>query len=181
MEERRSDLAHAAVAASSLVYLVTLIVVPLLAPQRDVLRSHPEHYADTAAGWLVRLGYVAVALAAWSVAATLLATPGRMRVVAALLALAGGALALQVAVALDEVTGGPLLLGVFALALTPAAASIARRGTLRSTVVVLGIGVTLAFVMLAVAPKEAAGLVNRVWDGLLAIWILAFGLSDRRS
>ena len=177
----RSAFAHTLTSLASGVYLVTLALAPVLAPERDVLRSHPEDYGAGAAGLLVRLGYAAVAVAAWSIASIVwpgAKTSGR---VAAVLALAAGLLGFALAAAPQEVTGGPLLLGVFALALLPAAASIAHAATLPSPLRGYGFAVTVAFLAIVFGPSDAGGLINRVWDGLVALWGIAFGLADRRA
>jgi hypothetical protein len=166
---------------ASAVYLVTLALVPALSPERDLLRSHPEDYSIGAAGPLVRLGYAAVAVAVWAIASIVSRGASRSGTVAAALALAGGLLGLTLAVAPQEVTGGPLLLGVFALALLPAAGSIARAATLPSPSRIYGFAVTVAFLAIAFGPADAAGLINRIWDGLFGLWGIAFGLTDRRT
>jgi hypothetical protein len=169
-------------AIASATYLVTLVVVPLLAPERDVLRSHPEHYADTTFGALVRVGYLAVAVMAWSVGVIAWTARARWRLPVAALALLGGAAAFVLALAPVEVTGGPLLVGILALALLPATASIASGGAHGSATRIFGIAVTLGFAAaVALAPREIAGLTNRVWDALLALWGVAFGLSTLLS
>jgi len=162
-------------------YLVTLLVVPLAAPERDVLRSHPEHYVDTALGGLVRLGYFALTVTMSAVVVIVSRTRGARHYAAAGLAAIAACTTLVLAIAPVEITGGPLLVGVLALALTPAAAGLATARLLPVGQRILGVVVTVSFVAFAIAPSEIAGLINRAWDALLGLWAVAFGMAARRT
>ena len=177
---RRDALAPTVVSVASAIYLVTLVVVPLAAPERDVLRSHPEHYADTALGPLVRLGYIALAAALCGIIAIAWSTRSRWRYATCSLALAGALTTIVLALAPIEVTGGPLLIGIVALALTPAAATMASAPTRPSGVRALGFIASIGFLAIALGPRDVAGLTNRIWDALLASWGVAFGWISRR-
>lgn len=164
------------------VYLATLLAVPFFDRETDVLRAYPEDYTTGLAGALVRLGYVAVALMALAIAASLVRERGWLERIAAVLLAAGVATSLVLTWAPQQVAGGVLLIGVLALALAPALVSIGRRGRLSPVVVTLGVIVTAGFIALIVLPpREFAGIANRSWDVLLAIWGLSFARIPARA
>ena len=169
----------AAIAAS--LYVTTLVAVPLLDRDRDVLRSYPEDYADGPAGLLVRLGYVAVALMALAIAVAI----ARVRAWSLRLALgllgSGSLAALFLAAAPQQVNGGFLLAGILGLALAPAAISIGTRDRQSPVFVTLGMITTLAFATIAIGPHEMAGAINRAWDVLFGLWGVTFAVISRRS
>ena len=168
---------HGAAVAGA-IYLVTLLVVPLLARETDVLRAHPEHYTTGVPGVLVRVGYAAVSFMALAIAGHVLRWSGWLgRIAAGLLAM-GAVMSAVLAAMPQEVTGGPLLVGVLALAVAPLIVSIGSAGRLPSGVVALGIIVTIGFVVLIMlAPRDLAGIANRSWDVLLAVWGLSFAIA----
>ena len=145
MRARRS----AAIAGA--IYLTTLLVVPLIARETDVLRAHPEHYTAGVPGVLVRVGYGAVAFMALAIAAPVLRWSGWLARIAAALLAVGGMTSVVLAAMPQEVTGGPLLFGVLALALAPLLTSIGGAGRLPPGIVALGVMVTIGFVGLIVA------------------------------
>lgn len=167
-------------AIAGAVYLTTLLVVPLFAPEVDILRAHPEHYTTGVPGVLVRVGYGAVAFMALAIAASVLRWSGRLgRIAAALLAM-GGVMSVVLAAMPQEVTGGPLLFGVLALALAPLLVTIGGAGRLPLGVAALGVMVTIGFVgLIVLAPRDVAGIANRLWDVLLAVWGLSFAVALR--
>lgn len=173
--------APAVASIASAIYLLTLIVVPLAAPERDVFTAHPEHYADTTLGALVRIGYLAVTATLGAVVAIVSRMHGRWRFVAATFALAAAIATADLAIAPAEVTGGPLLVGVIALALTPGTAGVAIGSALPVPARVFGLAVTVAFIAIAIGPKDVAGLTNRLWDVLLATWGIVLGLTFERG
>lgn len=147
---------------ASAVYLVTLLAVPLLDRETDVLRAYPEDYTTGLAGALVRIGYVAVALMALAIAASVVRERSWLERIAAVLLVAGGAASVVLAWAPQRVAGGMLLIGVLALAVAPILVSIGGRRRLSPIIVTLGIFVTAGFVALIVlAPRELAGIANR--------------------
>ncbi len=158
------------------VYLATLLAAPLVDPELDLLRSYPEDYSPGPADPIVRLGYVSVVLMALAIAALNLRQPRWSRRVAAVLLVAGAAASATLVLAPQQVTGGPLLAGVLGLVIAPSVLSISARHELPRAVVTLGIVVTLGFLALTVAPRDVAGITNRAWDVLLALWALSFGL-----
>jgi len=178
---RRTRLAPQIAAIACAMCLVTLVVVPLAAPERDVLRSHPEHYVDTAMGALVRLGYLAVAVTMSAIVTIVWRGRGPARYAAALLAAVAACTTLVLSVAPVEITGGPLLVGLFALVLTPAAASLASARVLPVGQRILGVVVTVSFIVFAIESSEISGLINRAWDALLGVWGVAFAISARRT
>jgi hypothetical protein len=169
-----------AAAIGGATYLVTLLAVALIDRETDLLRTHPEDYATGVAGALVNVGYVAVALMALAIAASLVREGRWLSVIAAALLAGGGVTSLVLATAPQEVTGGPLLVGVLALALSPLLVSIGADGRLSPVAVALGVIVTLGFVAyILLSPRELAGIANRSWDALLAVWGVSFGLRSR--
>lgn len=163
--------------AGGTVYLVTLVAAPLVDRAIDVQRAYPEDYAFGPAGVLVRLGYAAVALMVLAIAMLLAREGGAGRLVAAALLVAGATMSFVLAAAPQQVSGGVLLLGVLCLVAAPLVSSIAERRRLGRIAFALGVLVTVAFVALAVAPKDVAGLTNRAWDVLLALWGITFPLA----
>lgn len=161
-------------------YLATLVAAPLVDPHLDPLRSYPEDYSPGPADGIVRLGYVSVALMALAIAALTVRWAEWSRRVAAVLLVAGAVASATLAIAPQQVTGGPLLAGVVGLVLAPLVLSISARRELPRPVVALGILVAFGFLALAVAPREVAGLTNRAWDVLLALWGLAYALAHGR-
>lgn len=167
-------------AIAGAVYLATLLAVPLIDPQTDLLRAHPEDYTTGLPGVLVRVGYGAVALMALAIAASVLRGSGWLERIAAGLLLVGAVTSGVLAAMPQEVTGGPLLVGVLALALAPLLVSIGAAPRLSPVVVALGVTVTIGFVVLiALAPRELAGIANRSWDVLLAAWGMSFAIAPR--
>jgi len=167
-------------AIAGAVYLTTLLVVPLIARETDVLRAHPEHYTTGVPGVLVRVGYGAVAFMALAIAASVLRWSGWLGRIAAALLAVGGVTSVMLAAMPQEVTGGPLLFGVLALALAPVLVSISGAGRLPPGVIALGVMVTIGFVgLIVLAPRDLAGIANRSWDVLLAVWGLSFAIALR--
>jgi hypothetical protein len=172
--------ARLAAAIGGATYLATLLVVPFIDRETDLLRAHPEDYATGVAGALVRLGYLAVALMALAIAASLVREGRWLSVIAAGLLAGGGVTSLVLAAAPQQVTGGLLLVGVLALALSPLFVSIGADGQLPPAVATLGVIATVGFVaFIVLAPRELAGIANRAWDVLLAVWGLSFALVTR--
>lgn len=173
---RQRAFAVAAVAAAA--YVLTLIVVPLIDRDVDVVRAYPEDYASGAGGALVRVGYLSVALMALALAAALLRAGRWPERIGGLLLAAGSGTALVLAAAPQQVSGGLLLAGVFGLVLAPGVVSVALRRRLPAVVVGLGLAVTLGFATLGVVPREVAGVANRAWDLLLGAWGFALALTS---
>lgn len=161
--------------AGASVYLVTLLAAPLLDRSIDVLTAYPEDYAAGPAGPVVRLGYLAVALMAFAIAASL-DQRWVSRIAAAFLA-AGSVASLALAVAPQRVTGGVLAAAVLCLVAAPLLVSLGTRRERSGALVAFGVIVTFAFVALAVAPDDIAGITNRAWDVMLGAWGLAFAVS----
>ena len=162
-------------AGAALLYLLTLVAAPLVDPARDVLRSYPEDYSPGPADALVRAGYVSVAVMAAAIAWVAVRQGGLARTVAGTMLVAAAAVSATLAVAPQQVTGGPLLAGVIlGLVIAPLVLSIAGRHDTPRAPVVMGIVVSVGFLSLMAAPREVAGITNRVWDVLLALWGLAF-------
>lgn len=163
--------------ASASLYLATLVAAPLIDPHLDPLRSYPEDYSPGPADWVVRLGYVSVALMALAIAVVSLRQGGWPPRIAAVLLVAGAIASATLAIAPQQVTGGPLLAGIAGLVIAPLAISMSARRELAWPVVMLGFLVTFGFVALAVAPRDVAGITNRGCDVLLALWGLAYAIA----
>jgi hypothetical protein len=166
--------------AGAAVWSAALLVGPLLRPDLDVLTAHPETYALGAWGLVMRLGYVGVAIAAWS-AAFLTA---RYRAAAVLLALfATGAFAIGLLPPTD--TGGlsdqvfPYLQGA-PLAFLPAIAWISWR-TRRGWLGVLAVVAWLLFLPLAFGEPMNGGILNRGADLTMGFWLGALAVTERET
>ena len=170
-----------AAAIAGAAYLGTLLVVPFIDRETDFLRAYPEDYATGVAGPLVRLGYVAIAFMALAIGASLGREGTWLERIAAVLLAAGSATSLVLAIAPQQLTGGPLLVGVFGLVFAPLLTSIGAGKRLSTIVVRLGVMATAGFVALMIAPHELAGITNRSWDVLLAVWGLSFALIPRKA
>jgi len=159
--------------------LVTLVVVPLANPLLDALRLHPEDFAAATLGPLVNAGYVALAGALAGVASILAGRRGaRAWIAAGLFGLAG---VVSVANALDPTLGtrrSPVEIGIVGLALGPLVVSL---GSGPRALGVLAVAQAAGFVALLGAPDAVGGMVNRLWDGLAALWIVVFALSAERG
>lgn len=160
---------------AALLYLATLLAAPFVDRGRDVLRSYPEDYSGGPADAIVRLGYVAVAVMSLAIAARVVRERGWSQKAAAAMLVAASAVSLTLAVVPRQITGGPSLVGVVVgFVLAPLALTLSGRRELARAAVVLGVAVAFGFVALAVAPRDVAGITNRGWDVLLALWGLAF-------
>lgn len=162
--------------AAALLYLATLLAAPLIDRARDVLRAYPEDYSPGTADAIVRLGYVAATAMALAIAATV-ARGGWARRAGAVMLVAAGAASLTLAVVPQQVTGGPILVGVLGFVLAPLVLSLSGRRELPRWCVALGVAVSLGFLSLAMAPRDVAGITNRVWDVLLALWAVTYPLA----
>lgn len=169
------------IASVSIIYISTLIAVPILDRELDVLRTFPEHYDAGPAGLLVRVGYAAVALMTTGIVVVALREGDLLeRFGAVLLAAAVPTTALLV-IAPQEVSGGWLLAGVFCLAVAPAIIAFAGRHRSPRWTIAAGAIVPVGFVLFALAPETIEGLANRVWDVLLGLWGFAYSFSGRRA
>lgn len=166
-------------AAFGTTYLLTLLLAPLVDPSLDLGRSYPEDYAFGPAGWLVRLGYVSGATAWLAIATSALSGNARARIGGVALA-AGAAASLDLAVDPHQVTGGMVLAGVIVgLVIGPLVltSSLAPGTPFRRPVTALAIATLVGFLALVVSPRDAAGIVNRAWDVVLATWTIALALA----
>jgi hypothetical protein len=160
---------------AALFYLATLLAAPLVDRGRDVLRAYPEDYSAGPADVIVRLGYLAVALMSLAIAALVALEGGWPRKAAAAMLVAAAAVSLTLAVVPRQITGGPALVGVMlGYFLAPILLTLTGRRALPRAALVLGAAVGFGLVALAVAPRDVAGITNRGWDVLLALWGLAF-------
>lgn len=157
-----------------------LLVGPLLRPDLDILRTHPETYALGAWGTLMRLGYAGMAVADWS--AAFLA--GRYRVAAVLLAVFGaGAMGIGLFPPTD--TGSPAdqvfpCLQFAPLAFFPAIAWISWR-TRRRPLLVLAALAWLLFLPLVFGEPAVGGLLNGAADLAMGAWIGTFAWTERTA
>jgi hypothetical protein len=162
-------------ALGALVYVATLVVVPLANPALDVLRLHPEDFAQGSFGFLVSVGYAALAVALVAISLIAMRLRGTF---GSLAVLAFGLAALTcVANAVDPTLGtrrSPIELGVFGLVVGPLALSAALR--LR-TLIALAALVACAFVALLASPEALSGMVNRVFDALAGLWCIVLASS----
>ncbi len=169
-------LARRVVLLGAAAYLVTLVVVPVLNPALDVGRLHPEDYAGATGGLLVNLGYVALGAAALALAFVAWRAGGWLGWVAAASFLAGAVTC--AANAIDPTLGtqrSPVELGVFGLVFGPIALSARLR---RRPASVLAVLVAAAFLALIVfGSGEVGGIVNRVFDALVALWCIVVAAS----
>ena len=179
----RVSLELAAVAGA--LYVVLLIVIPLVEPQFDAWRSHPEDYAAGGYGALVNVSYAAMATALVSFSSGL---AGKLGWKALALALLIPPALLCVALTVDPIgvasQATVVSLAILGLAAGPIAVSIAYRrsfGAARAAVVGLGALVAMAFVALAAAPESIGGAVNRVFDVLAGAWIVVGAASRLRA
>ena len=146
-------------AIAGAVYLATLVVVPLIDRETDVVRAHPV---------------------ASAIAVVVFRGATRLQLIAAGLLVPAAVMSAVLAMVPQEVTRGPLLIGVLALALAPLLVSLGGVARLSPVVVRLGVIVTAGFVPLVVlAPHDVAGIANRAWDVLLASWGLLFAIAPR--
>lgn len=166
------------------VYVGTLLALPLLDSHIDPLTAHPEDYASGMYWPMVNVSYLALALALAALGLSLM-TSGRRRSILVLVLLAPPLL-LCLALAVDPIgvaRGNQLsLLPVFALAAAPIALAIAFRDRLRrwtGAFLVLGAAVLVVFVALVVVPATVGGAVNRAFDSLVGLWIIAMALAMR--
>ena len=166
-------------------YVVLLIVIPLVEPQFDVWRSHPEDYAAGPYGALVNVSYAAMAAALVSFSSGLVGKVGWKALALALLvppALLCVALTVDpIGVARQATVASLAILG---LAVGPIAVSIVYRrrfGPGRVALIALGALVAGAFIALAVAPESVGGAVNRVFDVLAGAWIVAAAIATLRT
>ena len=165
-------------ALGAAVYLLTLIAVPVANLDLDVVRLHPEDYANASLGWLVVAGWLALAV---SLAAIALAT-ARAGVAPKIAAIFFALAALVcVANAIDPTLGArrsPIELGVFGLVIGPLVASFAWRGMLLR---VIAVAAAVAFAGLLFGGDAIGGIVNRVFDALAAVWCIAFAARSRHA
>ena len=152
-------------------YVLALLAVPLLDSGREVLRAHPEDCARGPAGLLVNLGYAAFALA---LAATVMRFARGRRWPALAPALLLPPALLCLALAFDPVglarAGTVVTLAILGLVAGPLATSLVVRGR---WLVALGAAVLAAFTLLVAAPEAVGGAVNRLFDVLAGLWVLA--------
>jgi hypothetical protein len=92
--------------------------------------------------------------------------------------IAGAFIAFRMALVPAPITGGLLLVGVFALAFAPLV--LARTHNNRY-VLWLGIAVAVCFAALVLAPQGFGGIANRIFDVALGCWGVAFGLGSIRA
>lgn len=176
-----TGLAGATAAAAAGIYVAILVVDPLLNPRLDVLRVHPEDYAQGRYGLLVNAAYLALAIAL--VLVTLLLLAGwRWRGAAGALLLPPAVLCAALAVDPPNVarSGDWISLAVLGLALGPLAVSATLGGLFgarKRTALVLAALVLGAFVALMAAPEGVSGVVNRVFDVLAGAWVALAGLA----
>lgn len=172
-------------ALAGALYVVLLIVIPLVEPEFDVWRSHPEDYAAGSFGALVNLSYAAMAIALVSPSSALLTQSGWKAL--ALVLLVPPAL-LCVALTVDPIgvarqaTVAPL--AILGLGAGPVVVSIVYRrrfGQARVATIALGALVALSFVALALAPESLGGGVNRVFDVLAGAWIVVAAIAMFRA
>jgi len=179
---RQTSLLAAAVVGAA-AYVLALLALPFLQPGRDVMTAHPEDYAAGAYGSLVNLSYGAFGMALATIALTL--WPGRSWKAVGPLLLVPPAL-LCAALALAPVTvarsGLVVLVGVIGLSAGPLISSIVLRhrfGGRYRLVAYLGAAVLVGFVALATGPDAVSGAVNRGFDVLAGLWVIAAALSIR--
>lgn len=168
---------------AAIFYTATLVIVPLLNRDLNVMATHPEDYASGAFGVLVNASYAAFAVALATLAAALY--PGRrmaalwpaLLIVPALLC---GALAFSPAAVARS--GAWVSLAVAVLAVAPIAISLAmtrRLGARRRWAIALAAGVAVAFLCLAASPTAVSGLVNSVFDVMAGSWVAFVALASR--
>lgn len=166
-------------------YVVLLIVIPLVEPQLDAWRSHPEDYAAGDYGALVNVSYAAMATALVSFSSAL---AGRGGWKALALALLVPPALLCVALTVDPIgvarQATVTSLAILGLAVGPISVSIVYRrnfGHARVPVIALGLLVAMAFVALAAAPESVGGAVNKVFDVLAGAWIVVAAVATLRT
>jgi hypothetical protein len=161
------------VVAGAVAWSVALVLGPLLRPDLDPLTTHPETYAQGAWALLMRVGYVAIAIA--GAAAAFVAR--RYRVAAALLAVfAAGALAIGLLPPTGEGTLADTVFGyaqLAPLAFLPAIAWLSWRER-RPALLVLAVLAWLLFLPLVFGEPPFGGLLNRVADLVMAAWLTTF-------
>ena len=164
-------------AGGAALYVATLVVVPLLNLDRDVLRLHPEDLYDANGGFLVIAGWLVFAVA---LAATAYLAWRRRGIAMRIAALCFVVAALvSVANAIDPtlgIRGSPIELGIFGLAIGPLVASFASRPV---ALRVLAVAAALAFAGIVFETAPVGGMVNRVFDALAGIWCVAFAVEAR--
>ncbi len=153
-----------------------LILGPVVRPDLDLVTSHPEDYARGPWGFLMRLGYAGIAVAAG--AASYLAR--RFRVSSVLLAVfAVGALGIGI---MPPTGGDGLADQVFPylqyapLAFFPAIARISWR-VRRRPLPALAVLSWALFLPLVIGDPPGSGLLNRAADLALGAWIAAYAVT----
>ena len=166
-------------------YVVLLIVIPLVEPQFDVWRSHPEDYAAGHYGALVNVSYAAMAVALVSFSSGLVSKSGWKALALALLVPPA---LLCVALTVDPIgvarQATVTSLAILGLAVGPIAVSIVYLRSFshaRATVIGVGVLVAGAFIALAVGPESVGGAVNKVFDVLAGAWIVVAAASRLRA
>ena len=176
----RSDVWSTIAAIGAATYVVILAALPFLQPGFDVLRAHPEDYANGPVGLAVNASYVALAVALISFATSILPVRGWAIAVPVLFLPAA---ALCVALAVDPISvaaGNPLwLLPIFGLAVAPMIGSLTPHTVRRWRPALIGIAavVLLTFGGVLTVPDSIAGIVNRAFDVSVGLWILAAALA----
>ncbi len=167
------------VASGALAYLATLVVVPLANPSLDQVRLHPEDFASGTLGFLVSVGYVALAAAAIAAAVIALRVGGVASWMGAACFLIAAAMC--VANAIDPTLGArrsPIEIGVFGLLVGPVLLAL-RLGD--RALIVSAISIAIGFAALLAAPESVGGVVNRVMDALIGIWFAVFARRAPRA
>ena len=171
--------ARALVGSGALVYLATLVLVPLANPSLDQGRLHPEDFASAQLGFLVNVGYLALAVAGIAAAVIALRIGGVAATVAAACLLIAAAMCVANAIDPTLATrGSPIELGVFGLLVGPVllAFRLGKRALIASA-----FAIALGFAALLASPADVDGMVNRVMDGLIALWFVVFARTAPRA
>lgn len=167
------------------VWMAALLLPPLAQPGSDLLRMHPEDNASGAFGWVVGLGYAALALALLALVGALARRPGGSRLgLAMLLPTILLCLPLAASPGSAATLGVLLVAGVLGLGLGPLLLTLGLRrnlGPARSLVTGLAVGVVVLFGALVVAPSAIAGIVNRAFDALAGLWLVAVAVDLRAA
>lgn len=162
--------------AGAAAYAVLLVTVPLVDRAFNALSAHPEDYASGSYGLVVNVSYLALGLALFGL--TLALSPFRRWAIALPVLLLPAAI-LCVALAVDPIAvarGNPLwILPIFGLAVAPVIASFTLRdrfdGRHRASSAI-AVVVLISFIGLVITPSPIGGIVNRVFDLTVALWVI---------
>lgn len=179
----RTKIWPAIAAAGAAAYVAVLAALPFVEPSFDVLRAHPEDYANGALGFAVNLSYLALAAALVFFVVSVLPVKG-WAIAVPVLFLPPAVLCAALSVDPVGVAGGnPVwLVPIFALALGPVIGTLVLRDSLRRwrpALIGIAVVVLLTFAGILTMPDAISGIVNRAFDVSVGLWIVVAALALR--